>query len=996
MPRIPDSEVARLKQAISLQRLAELKGCQLERAGANEWKCRCIFHTEETPSLTINTAANVFHCFGCSEKGDVIAWVRRAEGLSFPDAVAWLQDFEGNRAWRGATAPRSRQRVQLDCPISDDAQGEALFAQVAAFYHHVLMNDPLATSEPARLFLQRRKIWDTDTLKRLSIGFDDRSLGPRLPHADSRLGKIMRSRLEEIGLYRSSGHAHFVGCITFPIEDPATGAIVSMYGRRAQKNNDGARHFNLAGERRGIWNAAGCRDAAAAADGRIILCEAIIDALTFVAHGFPNVTACLGTNGYTDDIRSFLLAHAKEVLIAFDRDDAGDAAFGTVAEDLMDAGITCHRVQFPPGKDANDVAVASDNPRETLSAFVRNAVWLGGAPWVAVPEIPKKIQTAAAEEKEPEIQAQAEPISSSAAEPLPHGIQQDGDTISATFGERSWWARGWKANTSYDRLRVALRVRAGERVCGDNVDLASLKQRSQFIDAAALELKAPADALKDDLSKLWLGLESLQDRHMRDVATPTPKNDPVASITPERRDAALAFLKDPNLLARIQDGIAACGLVGEADNALVAYLAAISRKLHDPLAVLVQASSAAGKSSLQDAVLSLVPEEDRFEMTAVSSRALFYAQSDALKHKALSIAEQEGAESATYSLKLMQSAGKLSIMVPVKDPETNEMTTQTRTVEGPVALFLTTTAAEINDELQNRFLVLTVDESAQQTRLVHVAQRQRETRDGYLAARRAVAVRQLHHDAQRLLENVVVFNPLAPTLSFIGHKPRTRRDHAKFLRMIRVIAFLRQHQRPRTQELIDGQYVTAIEATAQDVADAQRLAESVIGRGLDELAPQTRRLLDSLRDLVGAVAKRSDRPAGQVRLTRRQMREHTGWSYQQIHTHLTRLVNLEYILVHRGPTTCSQLYELSLDAEPTPTTAHPAEVNGQTTELYGRLTGVLSPFHDRFTGPEIERDNGENRGDLHFDPLSSEKCLKETGTQREVVVVVPRLARAGA
>jgi len=388
----------------------------------------------------------------------------------------------------------------------------------------------------------------------------------------------------------------------------------------------------------------------------------------------------------------------------------------------------------------------------------------------------------------------------------------------------------------------------------------------------------------------------------------------------------------------------------------------------------VQASSAAGKSSVQDTVLSLIPDSDRYDLAAVSSRALFYVEGDALRHKALSIAEEEGAQGASYSLKLMQSAGKLSIAVPVKDPETGEMTTKTRTVDGPVALFMTTTAAEVNDELQNRFLVLTVDESAAQTAAVQAAQRTRETRAGYAAARRAAAVRHLHHDAQHLLNPAVrVFNPYAPRLTFASGRTRTRRDHAKYLRLIRVLTFLRQHQRERRTEVIEGARVVFIESTLEDIADANRIAAAILGRSLDELAPQTRRLLEALRELVRAKATLTARPVSDVRVTRREIREHTGWTYRQVHIHLTRLTDLEYVHVHKGATTCSQLYALNWDGSGSDGShfvlglSDPAESTGTTPKLTGpegevyrsdgevdrRFTAVLPPFYRRFTGGGI-------------------------------------------
>ena len=862
MSRIPDDEVSCLKQAVRLDRLAALRGLALERAGGDEVKALCCFHAEQTPSLSIDTAANVFHCFGCGAKGDVIAWVRRLEGLSFPAAVAWLQAVDGTGVPPVATAgPPAAGRRGAACPIGEASTGAALLGEVAGYYHQVLMADPLATAGLARDYLERRRVWDAGVVRRLLIGFDDRSLGTRLPAKAWKAGAAVRGNLEAAGLYRPSGHGHFVGCVTFPIADADSGAVVGMYGRRAQKNVQGIRHVNLPGERRGVWNAAGCRAAVAANGGALILCEAVIDALSFVVHGQGNATACLGTTGWTDDLRAFVRGCAREVFIAFDRDAAGDAAYPAIAEELIGAGLSVYRVQFPPGMDANAVACTATDPGDALASYLRTAVWLGGAPRVVVADVaalaPKTAPASAAEEEAlaAVAVATAAPVAaadaSSAADAfaaavapappaaLPPGVGESGpDEVSAVFGARRWWARGWRANTSYDRMKVALRVRVGDRVCGDNVDVAGLKARAAFVAAAAAETDQPADVLKDDLGRLWLALETLQDRRIREVTTPAAAPDPVAAMPADRRAAALALLGAPDLLARIGADIAACGLVGEAMNALVLYLAAVSRKLPDPLAVLVQASSAAGKSSVQDTVLSLIPDSDRYDLAAVSSRALFYVEGDALRHKALSIAEEEGAQGATYSLKLMQSAGKLSIAVPVKDPETGEMATKTRTVDGPVALFMTTTAAEVNDELQNRFLVLTVDESAGQTAAVQAAQRMRETRAGYAAARRAAAVRQLHHDAQHLLDPAVrVFNPYAPRLTFAAGRTRTRRDHAKYLRLIRVLAFLRQHQRVRKTEVIEGARVVFIESTLEDIADANRIFAAILGRSLDELAP---------------------------------------------------------------------------------------------------------------------------------------------------------------
>ena len=195
---------------------------------------------------------------------------------------------------------------------------------------------------------------------------------------------------------------------------------------------------------------------------------------------------------------------------------------------------------------------------------------------------------------------------------------------------------------------------------------------------------------------------------------------------------ALAWLRSGDLLGRIAADVAAIGVVGEAANAQAVYLAALSRKLDKPLAVLIQSTSAAGKSALMDAVLDLVPPEERVAYSAMTGQSLFYLGEADLKHKALAIAEEEGVRQAAYALKLLQSQGTLTIASTGKDPATGKLVTQDYTVEGPVALMLTTTAIDLDEELKNRCLVLSIDESREQTRAIHARQRFEETLEGLL------------------------------------------------------------------------------------------------------------------------------------------------------------------------------------------------------------------------------------------------------------------------
>ena len=146
-------------------------------------------------------------------------------------------------------------------------------------------------------------------------------------------------------------------------------------------------------------------------------------------------------------------------------------------------------------------------------------------------------------------------------------------------------------------------------------------------------------------------------------------------------------------------------------SALTAWLTLTSRRRTAPRGV-VQSSSSAGKSTLADAALALMPDEAKVAYSAMTGQALYYLGETDLAHKVLSVAEEEGASRASYALKLLVSEGRLSIAAAGKDPTTGRLVTHTYEVTGPVALLMTTTAAELDEELANRLLVLAVDRDA--------------------------------------------------------------------------------------------------------------------------------------------------------------------------------------------------------------------------------------------------------------------------------------------
>jgi energy-coupling factor transporter ATP-binding protein EcfA2 len=679
-----------------------------------------------------------------------------------------------------------------------------------------------------------------------------------------------------------------------------------------------AYHLYLPGAHAGVWNEEGIQ----ASGGEVILCEALIDAMTFWVHGFRNVTASYGAGGFTEDhLAAFKRHQIKRVLIAYDRDEAGNTAADKLAAMLIAENISCYRIQFPKGMDANEYALKMSPPDKALALLIRKAEWMGEGRAPATTSVSVDGLAVASSLAAGVVVESVEPVSipePSIASPLPPAPTTDTPTVQSdaelvlTYGERRYRIRGWKKPLNPEALKVNLLVSKEERFHIDSFDLYQAKARAAFIKQAGIELGEAEDVLKHDLGRVLLKLEELQTAHLQAALK---KEDDTPTLTDAEQKAALDLLTSPDLLNRILADFDACGVVGEETNKLVGYLAAVSRQLDKPLAVLIQSSSAAGKSSLMDAVLALMPEEEQVRYSAMTGQSLFYMGETSLKHKILAIAEEEGAAQASYALKLLQSDGQVSMASTGKDVTTGLLTTHEYKVEGPVMLFLTTTAIDIDEELLNRCVVLTVNESREQTKAIHILQRKRQTLEGLLLDEERDAILALHRNAQRLLQPLKVVNPYADQLTFLDDKTRTRRDHMKYLSLIRAITFLHQYQREIKTVQHRGKSVRYIEVTPQDISTANGLAHEVLGRTLDELPPQTRKLLTTLHGWVKTESARLEMQQADFKFSRRQVRDLTGWGDTQLKIHLARLAELEYILAHRVSRGQGLEYELLYDGE---------------------------------------------------------------------------------
>ena len=248
MARYTQAELDQLKQSIDLVALVQSKGIKLVPHG-KDLKGLCPFHKDNNPSMIITPGKNLFNCPACGSGGDVISFIQKYEGVSFTHAVELLKNGDLSNFVR-ASDPTKRSSIRtLKSPLDFNADDHVQIRQVMDYYHETLCD-----SAPAINFLKKRGIYSEELIKKFKLGFSDRTLGLRLPNKQRKEGREVRKKLENVGLFRASGHEHFNGGVVFPIIDKQ-GNISEIYGRKLNDNNksNGAHsHMYLPGPHVGV------------------------------------------------------------------------------------------------------------------------------------------------------------------------------------------------------------------------------------------------------------------------------------------------------------------------------------------------------------------------------------------------------------------------------------------------------------------------------------------------------------------------------------------------------------------------------------------------------------------------------------------------------------------------------------------------------------------------------------------------------------------------
>lgn len=660
---------------------------------------------------------------------------------------------------------------------------------------------------------------------------------PRSAKAQEYIKERGLEEVKEMGYNSGSQSSQMKYCLIFPLKDSQNN-IVSFYGRSILNDTD-KRHYYSA-SRKGLYPGYPPSNTQT-----LILTEAVIDAATLLQ--IPEITesfsvlSLYGTNGLTDEHLNAIkeLEELTEIILFLDGDQAGKNAtekhFGTLHGLLPGAAISY--VETPDNEDINSLYVKYD--REAILQLIIERVFLFST---------EKQQEPIEKEKEEKPRLPEQPATSQS-----RLITTNPEYITFESHGLQFVLLGGLNLSQMDRMRVTLKVSRegdlnGYQSIRHTVDLYNDDLVEKLIGKTSERLETECKTLRLAIARLTEGLERYRLNHLESLKTKAPAR---RTLTPERVNQAIAYLKSPNLLERTGRDIGRTGVVGEEVNRLLMYLVFTSRLRETPLHIISLGSSGSGKTYLQEKISELIPEHDKLEVTILSENAFYYFDRRELKHKLVLIEDMDGAENVLYPLRELQSKRRISKTIPVKDNKGN-LKTITLQVEGPICLAGTTTKERLYEDNANRSLLIYLDSSPEHKE--KIMEYQRKLSAGKINTEQEQQAKELLRDVQSVLKPVRVRNPYAEGLKLPDYIFKPLRTNSHYLQFIEVITFYHQYQRP-LKPMADG--TKYIETTVEDIEAANELLKDVLLAKSDELPKAVRDFFESLKYHLKVTGKES-------------------------------------------------------------------------------------------------------------------------------------------
>ena len=747
-------------------------------------RVKCPWHDDKTPSLQIYPATNTWTCFSsncAAGSGDAIEMIAKMERCTKHEALIKATEMVGG--------------------IVSKPKDEITRSAILIKYYQGSLSS-ISHSVHGKAYAAKRNL----DYNKLGFGFCGHDIGKTW-------STELQISLEKTGLLKIRN------CLIFPMRDREN-QIASIYGRSINPNPN-VKHFYLLGGFRGLYPSY-----PKAETKKIILVESIIDAATVKQYTSYEVLALYGTNGFTTEHEEAIksLAELDEIILFFDGDEAGRAAVTKYKESLkqLKPSVKISIVESPEGEDPNSLIQGHDP--EILTHLIESRI--------------QEITTA----NKDDVKTDRHP--SQDGHPSQGKLNIDNpELITYETQKLIITILGGIKITGLDRMRVTLKIELSQYTSSlpirHSLDLYHTKQVEQLTEKMAGQVSSSTTEAERTISELTTKLEQYRQEKLEHLK---PKKEEKRQLTEQEKKEAVKYLKDAKIMTNTLADIIKSGIVGEVQNALIAYLAYTSRKREKPLHIICLGASGTGKTYLQEKISELMPEEEKIEITTLSDNALYYFGREELKHKLILIEDLDGAENVLYPLRELQSKRKISKTVTLKDNKGN-LKTITLEVEGPVCVSGCTTREKIYDDNANRSILLYIDDSAEQDK--RIMEYHQKTSAGQINTGEEATVREKLKNVQRALQPIKIINPYAELIDLPQEVFKPRRTLMLLLSFIETVTFYHQYQRQihYTQDTKESY----IETTKDDIEIAFRLMKHVLFSKSDELSKATRNFLETLK-----------------------------------------------------------------------------------------------------------------------------------------------------
>jgi DNA primase len=869
-------EIPEIKQRLTLAMVLAYYSLKPDK----NLRLHCPFHADKTPSLQVYYKTHTAYCFSsnCKTHGkslDVIDFILHKENCSKHEAIKKAEELLGS-------VPKTKNLLN-SAPIVQNTQAalsrEQILGNMFQYFKNAVHN-----SKPAQEYIKSRGL---DPVK-IEIGYNTAQF-----HHGARRDETLINNCVSVGLLAPWGvnnrkpdeqayKAFAKYCICFALKDRGK-HITGLYFRSTENNSD-QKHYYLK-ESSGLYPNYPNPDTST-----LIITESIIDCASFLQHhsifNIQNLSflAAYGTNRLNDEMKTAIseLKQLKEIIFAFDNDEAGGTATAKYAKELKELlpNVVFSKLELPC-KDVNETLLA--HHPEVFLHLLENKIFLSNESG----EPPQAVGAGQAiifsnENQLKEKQASESSVDISVLKQASINFSNPNKITYAT--ETATYCVLGGLPKQLDLLKVMLQIENKQGFKSRNkVDLYEDKQVEKLCKEVSEKVQIRKDLMENDIYKLTeliaqhreIGQEENKQSHL--------PQQPQYFFTLKERNELEGFLKKPKVIKRLNEFLGKTGIVGEERNRMFLLLVALSYKMNDTLHALVQGSSGSGKTKIIRQVSDCLPQESVTRFTRISDKALYNYPKNYFTNRLLIIEDVDGlSEEAEMAFRELQSSGELRSSVSIK-LENGSITGGEKVVKGPIASLSATTRGEVYEDNMSRVFLIAVDESLEQTKRIIAYQNRRAS--GGINPKEEQQAKHFVQNIIRIIEAKEVINPFAEKIQLPEEAHKIRRLNDLFQNFIKMVTLINQYQRKKTEQ---GKLIAEIEDVETSI---EILFESIVLK-VDELDGSLRQFYEKLKSYLQKQYKSSYNKA---EFTQREIRQALNMSKAQINRYLQSLVALEYV-----------------------------------------------------------------------------------------------------